>query len=205
MQTTSSLSFTEAPGVSLRRAASGRITLTVAATLFVAACAHLSVPLPFTLVPLTLQPFAVLLVGMVLGPALGFAALALYLVEGALGLPVFTPHGLGGVAQLLGPTGGFLLSYPLAAAVAGALARRSATGAVPFSRALFFFVSAAVVIYTCGASWFAHWHQAGVQSAFALAVAPFIPGEVVKVLAAAGIVSALTRSSATSSKGSQPS
>src|SRR3954469_18368068 len=94
----------------------GRVILAIGATLFVAACAHVSVPLPFTPVPLTLQNFAVLLVGMVLGPVAGFSAMVLYLAEGATGLPVFNPGGLGGVAQLLGPTAGFLFSYPLAAA-----------------------------------------------------------------------------------------
>src|SRR6266702_6813140 len=71
----------------------GRIILAVAATALVAACAHVSLPLPFTPVPLTLQNFAVLLVGMVLGPVAGFSAMILYLAEGAMGLPVFTPSG----------------------------------------------------------------------------------------------------------------
>src|SRR6266704_2329663 len=81
--------------------------LVVGASFFVALCAHLTLPLPFTPVPLTLQNFGVLVVGLTLGSRRGFAALALYLVEGAVGMPVFNPAGLGGVAQLLGPTGGF--------------------------------------------------------------------------------------------------
>src|SRR6266849_2566349 len=101
----------------------GRIVLAVAATALVAACAHISLPLPFTPVPLTLQNFAVLLVGMALGPVAGFSAMVLYLVEGALGLPVFTPYAVGGVAHLLGPTGGYLFSYPIAAATAGWVVR----------------------------------------------------------------------------------
>lgn len=88
----------------------------IGASLFVAICARVTVPLPFTPVPLTLQNFGVLLVGLMLGSRRGFAALLLYLAEGAAGLPVFSIGGLGGVAQLLGPTGGYLFAYPLAAA-----------------------------------------------------------------------------------------
>ena len=94
--------------------------IVIAASLFVALCARVTVPLPFTPVPLTLQNFGVLAVGLLLGSRRGFAALALYLVEGAFGLPVFSPSILGGgIAQLLGPTGGFLMAYPLVAFVAG--------------------------------------------------------------------------------------
>src|SRR5277367_1653846 len=108
---------------SFQTSLTARVVLVVAATALVAACAHVSLPLPFTPVPLTLQTFAVILVGMVLGPAAGFSAMVLYLAEGASGLPVFSPHGLGGIAQLAGPTGGYLASYPLAAACAGLFTR----------------------------------------------------------------------------------
>ena len=87
-------------------------------SLFVALCSHLALPVPFTPVPVTMQPFAVLLVGMLFGPWTGFAALLVYLCEGASGLPVFTPMGLPCIARLLVTTGGYLLSYPFAAALA---------------------------------------------------------------------------------------
>src|ERR1700732_2507422 len=93
--------------------------IVVSASMFVALCARVTVPLPFTPVPLTLQNFGVLLVGLLLGSKRGFAALALYLAEGAIGMPVFNPTGVGGFAQLLGPTGGFLLAYPFVAWLAG--------------------------------------------------------------------------------------
>ena len=94
--------------------------IVMTASLFVALCARVTVPLPFTPVPLTLQNFGVLAVGLLLGSRRGFAALALYLVEGAFGLPVFSPAILGsGITHLLGPTGGFLMAYPLVAFVAG--------------------------------------------------------------------------------------
>src|SRR6266704_4343654 len=101
-----------------------QIPVVAGASLFVALCARLTLPLPFTPVPLTLQNFGVLLVGLSLGSRRGFAALALYLAEGASGLPVFSPMGPGGIAQLLGPTGGFLLAYPLVAFLAGWIAER---------------------------------------------------------------------------------
>src|SRR5579872_7618743 len=81
--------------------------LVVGGSLFVALCARVTLPLPFTPVPLTLQNFGVLVVGLLLGSRRGFAALAIYLAEGMAGLPVFSPVGPGGIAQLIGPTGGF--------------------------------------------------------------------------------------------------
>src|ERR1700675_871971 len=96
-----------------------QVAVVVGASLFVALCARITVPLPFTPVPLTLQNFGVLLVGLALGPRRAFAALVLYLAEGLVGMPVFNPTGPGGIAQLLGPTGGFLLAYPFVAGIAG--------------------------------------------------------------------------------------
>src|SRR5258706_2480882 len=95
------------------------VALVVGGSLLVALCARIAIPIPGTPVPLTAQNFGVLLVGLLLGSRRGFAALALYLAEGAIGMPVFSPAGPGGIAQLLGPTGGFLLAYPLVAWVAG--------------------------------------------------------------------------------------
>ena len=92
--------------------------IVVGASLFVALCARFTSFLP-TPIPLTLQNFGVLVVGLTLGSRRGFAALLVYLAEGAAGLPVFTPHGLGGIAQILGPTGGYLLIYPFMAFLAG--------------------------------------------------------------------------------------
>src|SRR5437764_5324025 len=93
--------------------------IVIGASLFVALCARVTVPLPFTPIPLTLQNFGVLLVGLLLGSRRGFAALAVYLLEGATGMPVFNPAGPGGIAQILGPTGSFLMAYPAVTFVAG--------------------------------------------------------------------------------------
>jgi len=110
-----------------------QVALVVGGSLLVALCARITIPLPFTPVPLTVQNFGVLLVGLLLGSRRGFAALALYLAEGAMGMPVFSPIGPGGVAQLFGPTGGFLLAYPLVAGLAGYVMER---GPKTFARAV---------------------------------------------------------------------
>ncbi|MBI2681939.1 MAG: biotin transporter BioY [Acidobacteriales bacterium] len=157
----------------------------VTASLFVALCAKVSLPLLWSPVPLSLQNFAVLLVGYALGPNRAMAALALYLMEGASGLPVFATGGPGGVAQLLGPSGGFLMSYPAVAYCAGVLFRRMPTlrGAVLAG------VAAESVLFLGGVSWFLVVTQTTLAQAFLMAVAPFLPGEALKVAAAAGIAS----------------
>ena len=171
-----------------------RFALVLSATIFVALCAHVSVPLPFTPVPLTLGNFAVVLVGFALGPVAAFSALALYLLEGALGLPVFNP-GVGGVAQLLGPTGGFLFAYPFAAAIAGALLKFLSRVSPRSIAAGSAYAIATALILASGAGWLSlHLHlspAAGIH----LGVLPFLPGELVKMIAAAGIYTTLARRS----------
>ena len=99
-----------------------RAAAVIVGALVVAAAAQVSVPLPGTPVPMTLQPLAVLLVGGLLGAPLGALSMILYLAMGAAGLPVFTPTvPLIGVARLFGPTGGYLLAYPVAAFAVGAV------------------------------------------------------------------------------------
>jgi biotin transport system substrate-specific component len=178
---------------SLQDSLAGKTLLIIGATAFVAVCAHISLPLPFTPVPLTLQNFAVLLVGMFLGPVAGFSAMVLYLVEGAVGLPVFTPYAAGGIAHLLGPNGGYLFSYPLAAATAGWVVRAMQSITTRFRSALVAATVATLPIFLFGASWFAYYAHHNVTVTWAMAIAPFIPGEIVKITVAAGIFSALQR------------
>jgi biotin transport system substrate-specific component len=110
-----------------RPAVLGRIVAVLLGAAFVAAAAQISVPLPGTPVPMTLQPLAVLLVGGLLGARLGAASMVLYLALGVAGLPVFTPTvPLVGIARLVGPTGGYLLAYPVAAFAVGAIAQDGA-------------------------------------------------------------------------------
>jgi biotin transport system substrate-specific component len=186
------------PSQSLPNSIPGQIAQIVAATGLVAICAHISLPLPFTAVPLTLQTFAVLLVGMVLGPVAGFSAMVLYLAEGAAGLPVFSPHGLGGVAQLVGPTAGYLFSYPLAAACAGLFTRTIRLSSSGFRNGLIAGTIASLPIFLMGAAWLAHVIHLGATAAWTLAIAPFLIGEIVKVTAASGVFSSLQRWSKTS-------
>src|SRR6266478_3141918 len=189
----SQLGLTHRSG-SLQEFLAGKALLVIVATVFVAACAHISLPLPFTPVPLTRQTFAVILVGMALGPVAGFSAMVLYLAEGALGLPVFTPSGgPAGVAHLLGPNGGFLFSYPLAAATAGWVVRAMQPLTTRFRSALAAATVATLPIFLLGAGWFAHYAHHNVSATWSLAIVPFIPGEIVKITAAAGIFSSIRR------------
>jgi biotin transport system substrate-specific component len=187
-----SLSYTR-PERAFHQTLSGKIVFTMAASAFVAACAHVSLPLPFTPVPLTLSNFAVLLVGMFLGPVAGFSALALYLAEGAMGLPVFTPGGAAGMAHLLGPNGGFLFAYPVAAAIAGLARRGSERMRTPFAAALAVGVAATAVILLAGARWLQHWMHLSAMATWHFGVEPFVFGECAKIVAAAGIFSASRR------------
>jgi biotin transport system substrate-specific component len=156
--------------------------IVIASTALVALCAHISIPLGFTPVPITLQPFAVLLLGLLLAPQMSFAALSLYLLEGAAGLPVFSPHGLGGIAQLFGPTGGYLLAAPFAAAIVGLLYRAGK------QRAWAAFASAAVgdvVLLAIGALWLEVLTHTSFSTLLNVSVVPFLASDAAKVTAAA--------------------
>jgi biotin transport system substrate-specific component len=172
----------------------GKLLIGLSATAVVAAAAHVAIPLPFTPVPFILTPLAVLGVGLALGPVAGFFTLLAYLVEGAIGLPVFSPTGPGGIAQLLGPTGGYLMAYPLVAAIAGGLTQFLVRRTPRFLAATIGGTVAITVLFVCGAAWFMQYAHHSLQATWIASVAPFLPGEAVKILAAAGIYSALTRS-----------
>jgi biotin transport system substrate-specific component len=166
----------------------------VVGSLLVAICAHISIPLWFTPVPLTLQTFAVLLLGLLLPPGVAAATLVLYLIEGASGFPVFSPQGPGGVLQLFGPTAGYLLAYPFAAALTAVLRtslRRFGRGA--FTAALLSSATGSAVILIAGATWLAILKPHSPGSLLALSVLPFLPGDVLKVTAAAATATALRR------------
>jgi len=158
--------------------------IVIAASLFVALCARVTVPLPFTPVPLTLQNFGVLGVGLLLGSRRGFAALALYLVEGACGMPVFSPAVLsGGIAQILGPTGGYLMAYPVVAFVAGYIYEHSSRR---FAWAALSSVAAEIVLFAGGLSWLAMLTHS-VTLALKYGLYWFVFAEVIKVLMAAAV------------------
>jgi biotin transport system substrate-specific component len=173
--------------------AASQVAIAIAASLFVALCARISVPLPFTPVPLTLQNFGVLLVGLALGPRRAFAALFLYLAEGLMGMPVFSPTGPGGVAQLLGPTGGFLLAYPFVAGIAGwVFEGKSEAKKKSFAHAILACVLAEIYLFAGGLSWLAILTHSFAQ-AIRFGLYWFILAEVIKIMSAAALASGWQR------------
>ena len=163
----------------------------IAGSALMAICSHISIPLFFTPVPLTLQPFAVLLLGLLLDPGAAFAAMALYLAEGAVGLPVFTPQGPGGTLQLFGPTGGYLMSYPFVAALISTIYRRLRLRS--FGTALIAAVAGNLVILAAGTVWMASVLHQQIAHVLSLSVVPFLPGDALKVCAAAAITTGWLR------------
>src|SRR6185369_310099 len=170
-------------------------TQQLAAVLFVTVltvlAAQISVPLPFTPVPFTFQPMVVLLGGAALGARLGMSSQILYLALGIAGLPVFAASPIlpQGFARLLGPTGGYLMSYPIAAFVAGYLAergfdRRYLTSVVAMGAGL-------AIVFACGVLWMAFGApHVGLSTAVRTGLIPFIPADIIKVLLAATVLPA---------------
>ena len=175
-----------------------RAAAVVFMTLLTAAAAQVSFSIPFTAIPFTMQPMVVLIAGMVLGPRLGMASQLLYLAAGMTGLPVFaiSPTLPMGAARLIGPSGGYLLSYPCAAFVTGWLAaqgfdRRYWTSLLAMAAGL-------VVIYACGVTWLGLLSSAvvgqpaiGLNAALAAGFYPFIVADALKIVLAAGLLPAL--------------
>ena len=145
--------------------------------------AQISIPLPFTPVPITGQTFGVLLTGAALGSRRAFTAMLVYLAEGLGGLPVFA-LGHSGPAAFLAPTGGYLLSFPFAAFAVGFLAERAFDRT--FWRAVVAMVVGDVIIFAIGLPWLGHF--VGIGKAVPLGLTPFIPGEIVKLLVAAAVL-----------------
>ncbi len=165
---------------------------------FVAACAHIALPLFFTPVPLSLVTFAVVLVGLLLSPRLAAVTLAAYLAEGAMGLPVFGPTTAApaGIAHLLGPTGGYLLSYPLVAALTAYLFRPGRQTSVParsFANAAFAAAAGHGLILLSGAAWLTLLSRGSLVTSIKLGVLPFLPGDALKVIAAATLAAGWVR------------
>ena len=152
------------------------------AVLLVAASAQITVPLPLNPVPVTLQPLAILVVGGLLGSAAGATALVLYLALGILGLPVFA-GGSAGFVHVLGPTGGYLMAFPAAAAVAG-LGTRGGAGV---ARVLVFCFLSMALIHLGG---FAHLAllSGNPGTAFQVGFMPFFTGDLLKVGLAAAVI-----------------
>lgn len=172
---------------SARLRAARAILLALVGSALMALSAKLSVP--FYPVPMSMQSFTVVVLGAAFGARLGAASMALYLVEGAAGLPVFadTPmHGLG-IAYMMGPTGGYLIGFVLAAAIVGYFAERGADRSV--AQMLGAMTLGHVVLFVTGFAWLAH--LIGPDRAFLGGVLPFILGSVLKILLAALLVPAV--------------
>jgi biotin transport system substrate-specific component len=167
----------------VRGYAATNVLLVLGATAIIAIAAQIAINVPFSPVPLTMQPLAVLLVGVILGSRRGAAAAALYLLEGASGMPVFA-QAHGGAAWLVAATGGYLLSYPAAAFVAGWFSERNWGGTTV--RAVCGMLIALAVIYAGGFSWLAI--LAGPRAAFTMGIAPFVIADVVKIALAAAFL-----------------
>jgi biotin transport system substrate-specific component len=162
-------------------------------TILTVAAAQISVPLPLTPVPFTFQPMVVLLGAAALGARLGAASQVLYLTLGLAGLPVFaaSPILAQGAARLLGPTGGYLMSYPVAAFVAGALAERGLDRR--YITAFLAMACGLAVVFAGGISWLAVAVQPaqGLSGALASGFIPFIGADLIKLLLAAGVMPSL--------------
>ncbi|MCF2971007.1 biotin transporter BioY [Synechococcus sp. Nb3U1] len=158
--------------------------LILGGSLFVAVLAQVRIPLPFTPVPITGQTFAVLLVGAGFGARLGFLTLLLYLLEGILGLPVFTGSG-SGLSHLAGPTGGYLLAFPLAAGLMGWLVQQLGVDRHAGKMAVAM-LACTVLIYLIGATWLGVWLNQNVgptslMEVLQKGVFPFWVGDLIKM------------------------
>jgi len=183
---------TTIPSALLTRIVRGRaaldMLLVVGASAIIALAAQIAIPIPGTMVPLTMQPLAVLLVGVTVGSARGAAAATLYLLEGFSGLPVFA-QGHGGAIWLAGPTAGYLFSYPFAAFVAGWFSQRGWGSTI--LRAVAGMLVALGVIYLGGFSWLTAF--LGAKAAWIGGVRPFILADIIKVAIGASLLPQLQR------------
>jgi biotin transport system substrate-specific component len=167
----------------VRGRAAANMLLVIGASALIAIAAQIAIPLPFTPVPLTLQPLAVIFIGVALGSTRGAAAAALYLLEGLSGLPVFA-QGHGGPMWLAGATAGYLFSYPAAAWLAGFVSERGWGSNIV--RAISGMLLALGVIYLGGWSWLAA--LTDMRTAFVAGVAPFVVADIVKVAIGAALL-----------------
>jgi biotin transport system substrate-specific component len=164
-----------------------RVLLAFAGSWFVAALAQIEIPLPFTPVPITGQTLGVLLVGASLGAGLGGVSLALYLAQGALGLPFYSGGDSGAeFLRLSAVTGGYLWGFVLSAAVVGALAERGWDRSIRSSIGAMFLGE--VVLYAVAIPWLMQALDVSLAEALELGLAPFVVGDTLKLLAAAGLL-----------------
>jgi biotin transport system substrate-specific component len=161
------------------------IGLIVGLTAFTALCAQVSIPLPFTPVPLTLQTFAVLGGAAALGAERAVIAQGLYVGLAWLGLPILAEH-KGGSAVVLGATGGYLVGFVIASYLVGRMAQRGASRNVLDTVAAF--VVGSLAIYVVGVGWLSHAYGMTMRDAIAAGMIPFLIGDFIKALAAGAVL-----------------
>lgn len=169
----------------MRTAVMTRVALMAAV---VAVAAQISIPLPFTPVPFTMGVLAVILSGLMLGPRYGALALAIYVLVGAVGVPVFANF-TGGLGHIVGPTGGYIVSYPFAAAIAGLAAGpiHGSSRGRGMAFGVLWGLAALAVVYLLGALWLSVQSQLPLGVAVAQGVLPFVAFDLIKVALATAV------------------
>ena len=159
----------------------------------ISACAFVSIPVPGTPIPIVLQNMMVVLSGLLLGPVLGTASTVLFIVAGMLGLPIFS-GGTGGIAKIMGPTGGFIIGYAFAALVAGLICGRPRMGKnASIVRIIIAALCGFVVMYIPGVIHFMRSLDKTFAETMALCVTPYIPGDLIKMVVSILVAKPLRR------------
>ncbi|MBX7067314.1 MAG: biotin transporter BioY [Parachlamydiales bacterium] len=167
--------------VTLERSTTRDFALVLLGSFIICLSGHISIPLWFTPVPLATQNSMVLLMAALLGARRGGAATFAFLAQGALGLPVFST-GAAGFAKFFGPTGGYLMGYLIAAFVVGYIAEKRKS----IASAVVALTVGNLIVYICGAAYLSKF--VGLSKAFALGIAPFVVGDLLKTLASLKIL-----------------
>lgn len=174
--------------------ATKRIVFTALFAALTAACGFISIPVPGTPLPIVLQNMMVVLDGLLLGPVWGAAAVVLFILTGLIGLPVFS-GGTAGITRLMGPTGGFIIGYAIAALVAGLVARRPVIGKkAPAVRLVLAALCGFAVMYIPGVLHFMRSMDKTFTETMALCVLPYLPGDAVKLVLSVVIAIPLRKS-----------
>lgn len=146
------------------------------------------ITIPMVPVPITMQTFAVMVVGAVFGWKLGGLTVAFWLLQGAMGIPVFAPGAAAGIARFFGPTGGYLFAFPIAAMLTGWMVQKGFTG---FAKGFAAMLAGNLLVLAIGGLWLAA--MLGAEKGLALGVTPFIAGAFTKSVLGAAVLLAVTR------------
>ncbi len=163
-------------------------------TALTAICSWISIPLPFTPVPVNLATFAVMLSGCILGPVYGTLAQIVYVLLGAIGAPVFS-GGAGGLGIIAGPTGGYIICYMILAAVCGFITHMNSSAAKPsIVKIALAMILGTLLLYTAGTIWFMYVTGNKILPSLMMCVVPYLPGDALKMIVGIAIIKRLPRS-----------